>query len=273
MSVHGGHSFADVLLVVLRYCVDTIAYALVPIAIVVLITRPRASTLLEMVWPADPDRRLVALALAATLSLPILPALLWGIGINAIWTMSSWTLLPVLLLSPHSVRMSRAPIRWIIGSAILLPLAMLPLAPAVAFVAFKRGLRPQITQTRMLAEHVEAAWRAMTTEPLRYVSGNADFAYGVATYAPDRPRALPGLPEQPQARLQSTGLVLICEATDDGCTLQSSQIASLNPRSQKSQIELIKNYLGTSGQPQAYVIFVVPPSDSKSLQGNLRFGS
>jgi len=177
--------------------------------------------------------------------------------------MSAWTLLPVLLLSSHSVRLSRLHVRWIVGFAILLPLVMLPIAPAVAWVAFKRGLPPQLTQTRMLAEEVETAWHVVTSEPLRYVSGTADLAYGVATYAHDRPHALPRLQERPRGARRS-GVALICGATDDACTMQASQIANLDPASRKLQIELIRNYLGISGQPQAYLVFTVPPSsDSK----------
>ena len=142
---------------------------------------------------------------------------------------------------------------------------MVIVAPAVALVAFKRGLSPELTQTRMLADQVQLAWGAMTREPLRYVGGNADLAYGVVTYAHDRPQALPGLPERPPARLRSSGASLVCEGTDDGCIAQSSRIAALNPASRTTKIELVRNYWGIPGQPQRYVIFLVPPSaDRKS---------
>ena len=265
VSVHGGQSYADAIWAAVRYCADAIAYVLVPSAVVLLIARPKATTLMEMAWPADPDRRLVAVAFWVALWIPIVPAMLWGIGINAIWTMASWTLLPVLLLSPHSVRISRVPVRWVFASAILLPCAMLIVAPAVALVVFKRGLPPELTQTKMLAEQVQLAWRAMTPEPLRYVGGNSNLAYGVVTYAYDRPQALPGLPERPPARLRNSGVSLVCEATDDGCIAQSSRIAALNPASRTTKIELVRNYWGIPGQPQRYVIFLVPPSaDRKS---------
>ena len=260
VSVHGGQSYADAIWAALRYCADAAAYVAVPSAIVLLIARPIATTLLEMVWPADPDRRLVAVAFWTALWAPIAPAVLWGIGINAIWTMASWTLLPVLLLSSHSVRISRVPVRRVVACAILLPGAMLIVAPAVALVAFKRGLSPELTQTRMLADQVQRAWRAVTPEPLRYVGGSADLAYGVVTYAHDRPQALPGLPERPPVQLRSTGISLVCEATDNDCIAQSSRIAALNPASRTTKIELVRNYWGIAGQSQRYVIFLVPPS-------------
>ncbi len=257
MSVHGGHSITEATVDALRYCIDAIAYASVPVTIVLLAARPRTGALLDIVWPADPTRRFVAVVFWTTLLMPIVPALLWGIDIDAIWTMSAWTLLPVLLLSSHSVRLSRLSVRRIVGIAVLLPFAILLAAPVAALIAFTRGLPPQLTQTRMLAERVEAAWRTGTSEPLKYVGGNADLAYGVVAYAQGRPQALPGLPALPRARLRSSGLALVCEAADDRCTIQSNQI---DPASRKIQFELERNFLGIAGRPQRYILMLVPPA-------------
>lgn len=261
MLVHGGHSFTDALWAALRYGADAITYVLVPVAVMVVVARPSVSTLWEMAWPADRDRRLVAVALGATLWSPILAALLWRIEINGIWTMSSWTLLPVLLLSSHSVPMPRLPARWIVGSTVALQLAMLLAAPGVALVTARwADLSPELTQARMLSEQVELAWHAVTPKPMSYVGGDADLAYGVVTYAHDRPQALPGLPDRPPARLRTSGVALVCFVNEDGCTRQSNRIASLNSASRKIEIELVSHYFGIAGQPQRYRIFVIPPS-------------
>jgi hypothetical protein len=260
MSVHGGHSMTEAAVGALRYCFDAIAFVSVPIAIVLLAARPRTNTLLEIVWPANQSYRFIALAFWTTLVMPIVPALLWGIHIDAIWTMPAWTLLPVLLLSSHSVRLSRRSVRRIVGIAVLLPLAVLPVAPVAALVAFKRGLPAQLTQTRMLAERVEAAWHTATSERLKYVGGNPDLAYGVVAYARGRPRELPTLPALQPALLQSSGFALVCKVTDDLCTQQSNQVASLNPTSQKIQIELARPFLGIAGRPQHYLLVLVPPA-------------
>lgn len=261
MLVHGGHLFADVLWASLRYCADAIVYVSVPCVVVLLVARPGPSALWEIVWPADRERRLVAIALGTTLWSPVLAALLWHVEINGIWTMSSWTLLPVLLLSSRSVRIPRLPVRWIVGSAVAVPMAMLLVAPGVALVTAKRSdLSPELTQVRMLSEQVELAWHTVTPEPLSYVGGNANLAYGVVTYAHDRPQALPGLPERSPPRLRTHGVALVCNVKEDGCTERSNGIASLNSASRKIEIELVRNYFGIAGQPQRYLIFVIPPS-------------
>lgn len=262
MLVHGDRSFTDALWAALRYCVDAIAFVSVPVAAVLLIARPSERTLLEMAWPSDHDRRLVAIALwTTTFSLPILAALAWRIEINAIWTMSCWTLLPVVLLSSKSVRIPPPTVRWIVGATVALPLVMLIGAPVIASATAKWGdLLPEHTQTRMLTGRVEAAWHAVTPKALRYVGGDTSLAYGVVTYASDRPQALPGLPEKAQATLTTRGVALVCFAPDDGCTVKSNRIASSNPASRITEVELVRNYFGITGQPQRYRIFVVPPS-------------
>jgi 4-amino-4-deoxy-L-arabinose transferase-like glycosyltransferase len=260
--VHGGRSFAGALWAAFRYVADAIAFVSVPIAVLLLFARPRVSTLLEMAWPDDRDRRLVAVAFwTTTFLLPILAALLWHIDINAIWTMSCWTLLPVVLLSSHSVRMPRQPVRWVVGATVAFPLAMLIAAPGIALATSAFGnLLPQRTQTRMLADQVEKAWRGATQNALAYVGGNADLAYGVVTYAHDRPQALPGLPEKAAATLTRRGAAFVCEASDGGCTNEAKRIATLNSASRTSDVELITNYFGIAGKPVRYRIFVVPPS-------------
>ena len=184
MAVHGGHSFGDSLWAAVRYCLDSIAFVSVPIAVVLLVSRPSLRTIADMAWPAQRDRRLVAVAFWATLLLPLIPATLWGVEINGIWSMSSWTLLPVLLLSSPSVQVPPLSARWIAGSAVALPVVMLTAAPVIAYVMYKRGLPPELLHSRMLAEKVELAWRSQTAAPLRYVGG--DLAYGVVAYAEDR---------------------------------------------------------------------------------------
>jgi hypothetical protein len=145
-----------------------------------------------------------------------------------------------------------------------LPLLLLIAAPGIALLVHERGLAPKQTHTEKLAEQVEQAWHSLTEKPLRYVGGDADLAYGVISYAHDRPQALPGLPQPTEARLRNRGAVLLCYAEDTGCTVPSSRIASENPASLKIETKLERNYLGVSGASQSYVIFIVPPQQPSS---------
>jgi hypothetical protein len=260
MLVHGNHTFVDALWAALRYCLDSMAYVIVPIAAVLLIARPNWQTVADTFWPADRERRLVAVAFGVTLWSPVLAGLVWGVEINAIWTMSSWILFPVLVLSSPRLRVDRPSVRVVAGCAVLLPIVMLAAAPAAALVHFKLGLPPEITHTKMLAKKVETAWRTVTAKPLAYVGGDGDLAYGVATYSQDRPQALPGLPEKLPAQLKKNGAVFVCTADDVPCIRRSRRIASGNPASRTIEVELAGTYWGLADKVERNVIILSPPA-------------
>lgn len=258
MAVHGGHSVAEALWGDLRYMLDALAYVLAPMAIVLLVARPARRTMADMIWPADKDRRLVAAAFWATFLAPTIPALLWGIEIHGIWTMSSWTLLPIVLLSSPAVKIDEQAVRWITGTAVAFPIVMLCAAPGVALALHELGIPPEAAHIRILADRVEAEWQDATTKPLRYIGG--DFADGVLTYAHSRPRLLPDFPEWHSKRVTESGLALVCLAENNSCIASSSGIAGRNPQSRRSETEIVRSYLGIPGRSQRYFIFIVPPA-------------
>ena len=260
MAVHGGHSFGDSLWAAMRYCLDSIAFVSVPLAVVVLVSRPSRRTIADIAWPAQRDRRLVAVAFWATFLLPLIPATLWGVEINGIWSMSSWTLLPVLLLSSPSVQVPPLSARWIAGSAVALPIVMLTAAPVIAYVMYKLGLPPELLHSRMLAEKVELAWRSQTAAPLRYVGG--DLAYGVVAYAEDRPQALLGLPQPTAERLRTSGMAIVCHSEKTNCIARSNAAAKSSPDSRKTEVELARSYLGLTTSSQRYLILIIPPQST-----------
>jgi hypothetical protein len=257
MAVHGGHSVDQAIWADLRYFVDATAYVMLPVAVVLLLTRPSLRTIADMAWPTDVDRRLVAIAFWTTLLLPTLPALLWGVEIHGIWSMSSWTLLPIMLLSPPAIKLASSSVRWIVGVAIMLPLVILSAAPGVALFRHWLGVPPELAYSRMLAEQVEKNWQDATTRPLRYVGG--DMAEGVLTYAPSRPELMRDFPQWRIKRVAESGVALVCAADDADCVTSSSALANANPRSRKIETQLVRTYFGIPGEPQSYVIFIVPP--------------
>ena len=257
MAVHGGHSMTEALWADLRYLADAAAYVVMPVALVLLLARPDLQTIADIAWPADADRRLIAVAFWATLVLPVVPALLLGIEIHGIWSMSSWTLLPIVLLSSPSIELPQASIRWIAGLAVASPPLLLIAAPAVAVVHQLQGMPPEITQTRMLAARVENAWRNTTPKPLHYVGGN--LAEGVLTYVRSRPELLPDFPQWHSKRVAEAGIALVCYSDDASCIASSREIANENPQSRSVDTRLSRSFLGIAGQPQNYVIFIVPP--------------
>jgi 4-amino-4-deoxy-L-arabinose transferase-like glycosyltransferase len=257
MAVHGGHSVAEAVQADIHYLIDAAAYVIVPVLLVMLALRVKRQSVGETLWPSDPDLQLVAVAFWATLLLPTLAALFWGVEIHAIWSMSMWTLLPVLLLSPLSADIARPPVRLIVGTAIAFPLAMLALAPAIAATFQVIGIGPEQAHGRMLATQVEAAWQQATPRPLRYVGG--DMANSVLTYASSRPEPLPDSSRYQSARIADSGVAMTCFAEDAACLATANEIAARNPASRIVETELTRRYHGIAGPTQRYSIFIVPP--------------
>jgi 4-amino-4-deoxy-L-arabinose transferase-like glycosyltransferase len=279
---HAANSFAGVAAKILDYLAGSAAYSAVPVVVVLAMARPNRATIFDMVWPVDRDRQLAAAAFWSPLLLPILGAAFAGINLSSLWTMSDWTLLPVLLLSSPSVKFWPGTACTILAVALALPLAMLVAAPAVALAIHLTGVAPPTAHSRLLSAEVERAWHRATPQPLRYVSCNA--ASGVITYAQDRPRPLPmrsykgniadqiyadingwpktaGEPAVTDAELAKSGVAFACFPTTDGSgwIQVAEKQAARNPASQRVDIDLTRDYLGIPGSPQHYVIFIVPP--------------
>ena len=145
----------------------------------------------------------------------------------------------------------------IFGTAIIFPLVMLALAPAVALTFQIIGIEPERAHGQMLAMQVEAAWQEATPKPLRYVGG--DMADSVLTYATSRPEPLPDSSRYQDARIAETGVAMTCFAEDAACITMAKEIAARNPASHIIETQLTRSYDGIAGPTQRYSIFVVPP--------------
>src|SRR5262249_35473470 len=97
--VHGDASSESSLQGVVSYLLGSVSYVCVSCAVVLFLMRPDGKTLKDMAWPSDLSRRLAAVSFWATLLLPVLVAPVIGVRLTSLWSMSAWTLLPVMLLS------------------------------------------------------------------------------------------------------------------------------------------------------------------------------
>jgi 4-amino-4-deoxy-L-arabinose transferase-like glycosyltransferase len=131
VGVHGEKPFAETVRAALGYLAGSAGYVAVPVVIALIAGRPNHAALADMTWPTDADRRLVAAAFWAPLLLPVAAALASGTDITSLWSMSAWTLLPVVLLSPKEMTISAADTRWLLAFAAALPFVMLAASPLI----------------------------------------------------------------------------------------------------------------------------------------------
>ncbi len=253
--VHGAKAFSDTVIAVLGYLAGSVGYVAVPVIVVLAITRPSRVTISDMAWPVDTERTLAAAAFWAPLLLPAVGALASGIELTSLWSMSAWTLLPVLLLSPPAVTVKEIDTRRILAGAVVLPLVMLIASPVIAIIAQRNGPPPATAQAGLLADEVERLWRETTPLPLRFVGGDAGLTNGVISYATDRPHALPKMPPPDAVELSASGQVVVCFAEDVKCRAAGAAL----PGGRTIENEIVRNFLRFPSKPQRYTIFIVPP--------------
>ncbi len=259
LVVHSEKSFVTVMIGALGYLAGSAGYVAVPAIIVLAIARPGRAVIADAIWPKDTDRRLAAAAFWAPLLLPAFVAPVADVEITSLWSMSAWTLLPVLLLSSPAISVRAHDTERILVAAIVFPLVMLMASPVIALLDQRKGPSPVTAQASLLATQVERAWHAVTAEPLRYVGGDAELAPGVAAYAADRPLPLFDVPPPSAARLAQAGVALVCFAEDQQCRGKTAAQASRLGSSRVSEVTLARSYLGLAGRPRRYVIWIVPP--------------
>jgi 4-amino-4-deoxy-L-arabinose transferase-like glycosyltransferase len=261
VTLHGEKPFGAALHGAFGYVAGAVGYVAIPLIIVFFAARPSRAALADMIWPAGDDRRLAAAAFWVPLLLPVIGALASGSVINSLWSMPAFSLLPVLLLSSPQVTLRPVDTKRVLGFAAAVPLAMLIVAPIIAFATHVNGAALPAAHARQLARQVELTWHDLTKEPLRYIGGDAIIAFGVAAYADDKPRALPGLPNPGRAELSHRGLVLLCFAEDTRCRRAAELRAAQYGPSVTSEIEIARTFFGRRGRAQRYDMVIVPPRE------------
>jgi 4-amino-4-deoxy-L-arabinose transferase-like glycosyltransferase len=256
LIVHGDKPLTDAFVSALGYLGGVCGYAAVPLIIVLAMARPNAKMLADIIWPRENERRVAATAFWAPLLLPVVGAVAGRAEINSLWSMPVFSLFPIVLLSSTAITVRALDARRVLFGAALLSAVMLIASPAIAIMVQYAGPTPAAAQTRLLANEVERLWHLTTPQPLRFVGGDADLAYGAVTYAADRPRALTALPQPSEADIVRHGFVLLCFAEDKSCRLKMSWRA---PDAKLIETEIVRNFIRVAGIPQRYALVIVPP--------------
>lgn len=273
--VHGASSLASTLLAVIGYLAGSVAYVVIPLVIVFIAARPAGATVRDMAWPTQPQRRLAALAFWAVLLAPAVVAPFTGVRLVSLWTMSAWTLLPVMLLSSPLVTISRRDAVGILTLAAVFPIAMVVIAPAIAFAIHGSEPPPGTAQSSVLAEPVERAWRDTTDQPLRLFGGYEEFTDAVPFYMPSHPLAVHVLDgpvsQSMEARIGRDGIVLVCPIRSPArpstglCIDRAIARARCSLPGAQVEVEVFRRHLGMGGKRARYLIITIPPMQADQL--------
>jgi hypothetical protein len=266
METHPG-TLVDSLRSGLAYVAGAAAYVAVPVGLAALAAwPPRLASLRDTAWPAAPERRLVVLAFALPLALPILLAVAAHEQVISLWSIGSMTLLPVVLLSSPLANIAKIAVRRTIALAIAFPLIALTLSPLIAIAIHRQGVPNYATHYSGLAQAVDKAWAETTDRPLRFLGSYNNLLYGVLFYLPDRvspleivePRMTPWIDEAEVAR---AGIALVCPVEETGCLKAMEERAAGGPAGRRTEVEITRRYFGTEDKPDRFVIVTVRPRE------------
>ena len=277
LIVHGGRTLASSLGSMAGYFAGAVAYGLIPIAIAWAATRPSRAAIAHLLVPFDDRRRFVAITFATMLLLPIPIALAVNSQITSLWTMPAWTLFPLVLLSPAAIGISRAALSRVLALAVAMPVLAVLIAPGIAFVIHRQGLAGLSGYYQPLAAVVDRIWRDATAQPLQFVGGDGELAYGTAFYLarpatvfPDGNRQL--APWVDPSELALAGIVMVCPASEEQCIERSKGYAGNFPRFGVDEVTIAKRYLGIEGPRRNFVIVTVPPRNALAQANARRVG-
>jgi 4-amino-4-deoxy-L-arabinose transferase-like glycosyltransferase len=259
------------------YLAGALGYVALPIAIYLFVARPDRRALADALWPSDPNLRMLVVLLAAIIFLPALSAPVVGPWVTVLgrltplWTMQSWFLLPIVLLAPPSVVVARrAGVQVACGLLAIAIAAVIAVAPALAWTNFRDGEKDNRGYYRQMSEDVTRTWRARVGRPLAVVLGDHNLTMAVQFYSPDHPDAVPDFVTRGAApsraapwvtpeRIAREGWAAVCRSDDASCIGEAAAASAQEPRSMRHTIEIAPRFLGFTGTPVRFVIFIVPP--------------
>jgi hypothetical protein len=254
-----------------------VAYGLIPIVLALAAARPSRGAIADMLVPSDDRRRFIAITFATMLLLPIPIALAANSQITSLWTMPAWTLLPLVLLSPAAIAVSRVALSRVMALAVAVPVLAVLIAPGIAVVIHREGLAGLSGYYQPLAAAVDRIWRDASPQPLQFIGGDGELAYGTAFYLsrpatvfPDHNRQL--APWVDGSELALAGIVLVCPADETRCIERSKGYAGNFPRFGVDEVTVGKRYLGVEGPRRSFVIVTVPPRNALASTNSHRAG-
>jgi len=262
-GIHGARSMAKTLASAGGYLAASFGYVAVALIVAFIATRPSRAAIRDSIWPSDDHRRLATVAFWAALLVPVPFAIAMHLELTGLWSMASWSLLPVVLLSSPQVVLPRLDAVRVVAFAAIFPVVMVIAAPAIAFFTHRAGVAPYMLHAAPLAPLVDKLWRETTPKPLRLYSGYVDFAYSVAFYLPGHPpvvHILDGVPARDfDARLARDGIALVCPAEEAGCVSKIDALIARVPGSKRQTVDIRRMFMGVPGASGRYVIAAVPP--------------
>ena len=264
VSQHLGAPFGEVVRGVAAYAGGGLAGIVIPVVLWALAVRPDRATLSETIWPSDAAGRTLVLLFIVPLVLRAVLALAAGTVLTADGTAPGWFLLPILLLRPASVRVSRAAAIRILALVFVGTIVALLVSPWLASRLHKQGTPEGREYFRQVSFEVTRNWHTSVGRLLRIVMGDPHLAAAIAFYSPDHPDVVPDFdlqraPFVSEGRLDGDGFVAVCRADDTACVAEARRRAEGKTGTQIVNFQTRNLYGGAAGELGRFFFVLVPP--------------
>ena len=252
-----------------QYIAGTIGYLVAPVLIALVATRPESNTIGDMLWPPEPDRRLVVLAFLIPLLLPALAAPLIGGKPVSLWALGgrhhAADHCPVAR-TPRADARSCAAYSRVCGCAAACSRLQPHRRSRSSFTASVRT--PTRRTIGRLRRRSRGSGTRPRTKPLRIVGSYENLLSGTVFYYRDGPSAFeivnPRMtPWIDDARLARDGLAMVCPADNVLCMNALNARAARAPGGKRAEATISRTYMGYSDPPQQFVIATVPPDGAR----------
>jgi Dolichyl-phosphate-mannose-protein mannosyltransferase len=266
LALHARASLAESLGADARYLAGSIAYVSVLLAVYWLATWPDRKALAEIVWPSDPDGRMLVALLAVPLLLPAIVAPFIGAVLTSLWTMPAWFLLPIVLLRPSTVVLRRAAAIKVAATVLVISVAVLLAAPVLAWRNLVEGTKEGRQFYALVAKELGAQWHMMTGKPLTIVMGDPFLAPAATFYGAGHPDSVPNFvprtaPWVTRDRLDREGWAGVCIANDKNCLEEGQRLAADRPGVTLVPFHAKAHFLGLAGREGYFLLILVPPEE------------
>jgi hypothetical protein len=206
---------------------------------------------------------------------PLATAPFFGAVQTPLLTMQGWCLLPMLLLAPDAIRLSRASAVKVCIGIVAVTAAVLLAAPAVALLRYIPGTeivtvhdREERIHAKVMAERVTELWHQATGgRPLAIVAdGWRPQPYEVTFYSPDHPDSLfaynlAWAPWITTERLRREGWLTVCPLEDQPCVSEGMTFAAGRQPLRLEFDAPPTTFLGWHRAAQRYVVLLFLPQD------------
>lgn len=242
----------------LTHAALTVGGVAVMLAVWLLAVRKDRATLRDILWPSDPDGRMLVIMLATPLALPALAAPFVGGALLLRWPIAApWFLVPVILLRSETAVLTRTAAIRVTALVAATTIATLAAAPWLAWHRHAEGTAEGREYYRLVGTEVTKAWRLATGQPLRVVTGDPRLAAAAAFYSPDRPEPVFGA-------VPARGYAAICRIDDEACVSTAKQQVAGDTNVEFITYSTMSPYLGKPGRLGRFFFILVPPPGPKA---------